>query len=97
MKQVWKYEIPMEDKFQLDIPFGSQFLSVAMQGEECCLWVLVNPKLHKVSYEFRLAGTGHPIEEISVCANRHIGTVLMRNDALVFHLFLLRIVEETSK
>lgn len=84
---VWKFPIPVEDEFSVDMPAGSQLLHFRTQYETPTLWALVNPhEQHQVSRRFRLAGTGHPIN-VDLERLNYIGTCVLMNGALVFHLF----------
>lgn len=85
-RTVWKYPVPVDDVFDLDLPQGSEVLHVAEQGAQLCLWALVAPARPAEHRRFRLSGTGHPIVEP---VRRHVGSVLLRGGSLVFHLFEL--------
>lgn len=85
MRQVWKYRITPEDNQSIHLPVGAEVLSVQTQNGSPELWCLCNPK--ETNYEtrhFRLAGTGHPIEEANLV---FIGTFQLDEGSLVFHLF----------
>jgi hypothetical protein len=87
MKTIYKYVLPVEDEVRISMPAFAEVLSVGAQKEQVCVWVLVDtimPSLHKT---FRIAGTGHPIEEPEKWS--FIGTVLLYEGALVFHIFQL--------
>ena len=86
MLVVWKYAIPMADRFDQELPFGAKVLCVQMQSHTPEMWVLVESSedRHEIR-QFRLAGTGHEIES-SDC-HLYIGTFQLREGALVFHLF----------
>jgi len=82
---IFKYPIPMNDYFDLWIPIGGKILTVQKQGENPCIWVLVNPKADLKKRQFRLAGTGHPIEDMIGMV--YIGTFQLSGGAFVGHLF----------
>ncbi len=85
MKSVWKFELPITDRFSIPMPVGARLLNVETQNEQPCLWALVDPAAEKEGRQFRLAGTGHPInnpDELS-----YVGTCMMRGGGLVWHLF----------
>lgn len=89
MKTVWKYQTPMVDTFSLLMPKGAECLHFNMQnGVGCCLWARVDPEEPTEVRRFRLAGTGLP----DVGDGRYIGTAILEDGGLVFHLFEL--VEE---
>lgn len=37
-KKIYKYQVPMLDKFSIDMPEGAELLTVQMQGETPCIW-----------------------------------------------------------
>jgi hypothetical protein len=84
MKTVWKYEIPIQDDFQLQLPGGYKILTMAMQNKCPHIWVLVDPRQPLEVVKFRLAGTGHPIEQENIL---YIATAHCIDYGLVFHLF----------
>ena len=84
MRTIWKFEIPIQDEFELQIPMASQVLTVQVQHGKPCIWVMVNPDAKRITYQFVLRGTGHPIEGD---LGPHIGTLQMADGSLVFHLF----------
>jgi hypothetical protein len=90
MKTIWKYEIPMLDYFELEIPAGAKILSVQVQGTDDLLllgkvfiWALVDPDALRTKRLFRLARTGHQIMD----DGNFIGTFQLYNGKLVYHLF----------
>lgn len=84
MKTVWKYRLEIEDYNDVYMPLGATVLSVALQAGIICLWVLVDPEASLIRRRFRIAGTGHPIDEEQ---HEFIGTVLYPWLGLVFHVF----------
>jgi hypothetical protein len=86
MLTVYKYPIAGADEFTLSLPVGAQLLSVQMQNGQPCLWALVDPDTRPVNRKFRLAGTGHPIEQSNV-ELKYVSTFQANGGALVFHVF----------
>lgn len=84
MKRIFKYPVPIEDVFALNMPRGAQPLSVQMQGDKPHLWALVDPDAELRLRYFCVIGTGHPIAEVPLA---FIGTFQMHGGSLVFHLF----------
>jgi len=97
---VYKYEIPIQDNFTLDMPAGAQVLHVDVQTQKVIsegahlpvaretpyLWALVNTDDPVMkAYNFRLVGTGHAVENRNNL--EHVGTFLLQGGGLVFHLF----------
>lgn len=83
MKQVWKYKINPADG-RIEMPVGAKVLSVAFQGQDLCLWALVDPgvTIKKERY-FAVFGTGHDIYDDA--GFQFLGTAFVDN--LVFHVF----------
>lgn len=84
MRTIWKYECIIDDNFDIEMPSGAKILTFQEQYGKLCIWCLVNPDMPKESRKFRLAGTGHPIEEKDI---EYIGTVRLAKDTLILHLF----------
>jgi hypothetical protein len=81
---IWKYDIPIIDHFELDIPSTHRMLTVQVQGDAVSLWVLVDENEETERIGFRLAGTGHPLEEGE--AWNYIGTFQLFGGKCVYHL-----------
>lgn len=84
MKAVWKFPLLIDDVFELMMPDGAQPLCVQTQGNQVCMWALVDPSAQQNPRRFRMCGTGHPLPDY---VGRYIGTFQDYNQALVFHVF----------
>lgn len=84
MKKVFKYTIEPDDYVTLQLPLDAEVLSVQEQNGHPQMWALVDPRKATESRTFRLAGTGHEIEDDNP---KFIGTFQMKELGLVFHLF----------
>ncbi len=86
MIAVYKYYVPVSDRFSLELPIGARPLSVQVQIDAVQLWALVDTEAKLETQRFRLAGTGHPIDEP---ADRleFIDTFQLQGGSLVFHVF----------
>ena len=84
--KVYKYSIPINDYFNLDLPIGARILSVQTQGKQPQMWVLVNPEEPTEKRLFRLIGTGHYSEELPDELT-FIDTFQLYGGALIFHVF----------
>jgi len=82
---VWKFQIPISDTPQIEMPQGAQILHAAMQYNQPCIWARVDPTAPIETRYFNLRGTGHPNAD-----GEHIGSMLTDNGQLVLHLFELR-------
>ena len=92
MLTVYKYKLQTTNYTRLELPMGAKLLHVAAQAvpggdDAICLWALVDPTAKTESKIFRVAGTGHPIENEERW--RFIGTVFLFGGDLVFHIFEL--------
>lgn len=87
MSKIWKYGIPIEDEFTINLPIGSHTLCVQNQYNAPNIWVRVPDKV-SIGYEkrsFFIFGTGHPIDDS--IPMRYIGTFQQFEGQLVWHLF----------
>lgn len=84
MKTVWKFTMAVTDRQVLNMPAGAQLLDVQMQGDDPCLWALVDPEADRLPRQFRIAGTGH---KLPADPGRYVATFQMNHGALVFHVF----------
>jgi hypothetical protein len=83
---IWKFPVPSEDDFTLEMPAGSVPLSVGVQNGEIVLWAAVNSASEAMErHRFFLRGTGHPLR--GAFFHRFVGTVQLERLGLVFHLF----------
>jgi hypothetical protein len=95
MNSVWKYEIPIKEVFEIEMPAGAHILSVQVQLGKPCIWAMVNPEWSKEKRQFRLASTGEPIRETFIYDPKggpvlaFVGTFQIHVDE-VYHLFELR-------
>lgn len=71
MKTVWKFPIDATDRQTVMMPRGAQILSAQVQGEQLCLWALVEPTARKEPREIEVIGTGAPAPDCTRC---YIGT-----------------------
>jgi hypothetical protein len=83
MKTVWKYECPVQDRFELQIPEGSELLHIENQHNVPCMWFRVDPHAKKEYCTFLMRGTGHDCSD----TGKHLGSVQLSGGMLVFHIF----------
>lgn len=84
-RAIWKYKMPLEGKFSLDIPDGYLILDVQPQFDTPCMWAMVNPDAKKQKQDFVIIGTGNHFHMDFVGA--HVGTFQMHGGALIWHVF----------
>lgn len=82
---VYKYPIPIDDDFALNLPKDARVLTVQTQKGEPFIWVLINPHATQTPRKFILAGIGHPIHRPDLL--KYIGSFQLPQGSLVFHLF----------
>lgn len=87
MLRVYKYTIPPEDYFSLDLPAGAKILTVQTQRDKPQIWALVDTgQQSKVRHNFRLAGTGDDIKEDNDSLV-YVGTFQLAGGNVIVHLF----------
>ena len=87
MKRIFKYSIPIQDAFAVQMPERAKVLCVQTQtskheggGEQVFIWALIDED-ELVEYKnFRLSGTGHSIDH----DYPYIGTFQLANGDLSF-------------
>ncbi len=94
MLTVHKYPVPWGTHFAVDLPVHAQVLEVAMQNGRPQLWALVDTEREIEFRQFRLVGTGHPIEE-NIGQLRFVSTFQAEGGSLVFHVF--EVLRDASK
>lgn len=83
-KTIWKFTFEPRDDIEIEMPKEAEVLAVQTQHGQPCIWALVNSKAEKETRRFRMAGTGHPINDK---LGKYIGTFQMMSGQLIFHLF----------
>ena len=84
MKTIWKYQL-RHLVTVLDMPSGAEILTVQMQGEDLCIWALVDPSQPNEARQFHVYPTG--AIEAPDSAECYVGTVMNLNDSQVWHVF----------
>lgn len=87
MRTIYKYPIPIQDNFELELPARSEVLCVQVQREQPCIWALVNLEHPPIKRKFLLRGTGHDAATLELNATSYVGSFQLRGGNLVFHLF----------
>ena len=83
---IWKFPLEIKDELEIEIPSPAIPLAFQLQKGRPILWCLVDPEMGLVKKKFRLAGTGHKIDN-SLEELKYIGTVQLIHGLLVYHLF----------
>jgi hypothetical protein len=80
---VWKFEIPAQPSFTLDMRLGARVLSVQLQDGKPMLWALVDTSQPERTFAFRSVPTGLEFDPTGLT---FAGT-FQPLPGLVFHLF----------
>ena len=62
MKTIFKYQLDVVDTQVVKMPANADVFSAQFQGEQLCVWALVDTELELEDREFRIFGTGTPFE-----------------------------------
>ncbi len=89
MRKVFKYALEFAGYIELELPVGAKILHFDIQRGHPRIWALVDPTAEKEIRKFRFAGTDHPITEPDSELD-FIGTVMMRDRTLAWHLFEIK-------
>ena len=87
--KVFKYKVGVGDYFTVQLPKGAKVLKAEAQKSDpyaLSVWVLVDPNAPLEERRFRLAGTGHPIDESEINLE-YINTFFLFGGDIVFHVF----------
>lgn len=83
MKTIYKYKL-QPGRTVLDMPDGAKVLTVQTQGDDVCLWALVEPNKPTTRRFFDVYGTGH---QMPADPGAYVATFQMGGSALVWHVF----------
>ena len=85
MKTVYKYPLQHTDEQILEVPVGSQILSVANQSDTIVLYALVDTEVKQMqNISIYIHGTGHVVYGEDIV---FVGTVPFFRGNLMFHVF----------
>lgn len=85
MNIVYKYELAVTDRQEIDLPHWARVLHVAEQRGRLFVWALVNPDVAMEPRVFHIVGTGNRIDA-PASELEYIGTVHMM--PYVWHVFV---------
>jgi hypothetical protein len=83
MRLIYKYPLNLTDTQLIELPKGSECLTVEMQQGHPCLWAIVDRSQPNEFRTIFLVGTGHRVPEGFL---QHLGTV--QDAGFVWHFFL---------
>jgi hypothetical protein len=85
MKTIWKFELTPNRIQAIPLPFGAEILTVQSKGDNAPLmWVLVDPDMPPQERHLGIFTTN---TELPDAPGRYIGTFLIFDGSLEFHLF----------
>ena len=91
MKVIYKYELHPSDVgtgvFPVVMPHDAKYLHVGAQGNQMFIWVEVDTESSTLEHTFEVFGTGHKMYEDMGVERKHIGSLMMSDGALVFHVY----------
>ena len=90
METIWKFEIePKDGPIQVMMPEGAEILSTAAIGDKVFVWAKFSTDEGTESEPryFEVFGTGHNIHVDMGIDRKFIGTALMYDGSLVWHIF----------
>lgn len=87
MKMIWKFPFTILDHFEILMPDGAEFLHVADQFGQACMWCEVDSSAPNKPYSFEVRGTGQPLNGTE---GYFLGTFQAQNGSFVWHLFFTK-------
>ena len=85
MRSIWKFKLNPAEQF-VHMPRGARVLSAGVQGNDICVWAVVDPEAEKCLRAIKVYPTGSfmpPADNIDSAV--FVGTVFL--GWLVFHVF----------
>ena len=71
----------------VEMPYGSQILSVGEQNRTLCMWALVDTNSTRITRKFRVYSTGSEIDRIELQHLKFIETVTDDTELFEWHVF----------
>ena len=96
---IYKYTTKVTDTQIIELPKGSEILSVIEQYENIVFYALIDPEeTSKEYFKFQIRGTGHNAGNFKRQNYIFLGTVPLIEGQLIFHVFYRKLTpEETPK
>ena len=85
MKQIWKYSLPVQDEFVIEMMVGAKILCVQSQQGVGQIWAVVTEHTGEEIRTFKTIGTGHDIEDAELAMMEYIGTY--QSGQYAWHIF----------
>lgn len=87
IRKIFKYPVPKEKEFTLNLPDTCYFLKLEKQHLMPQMWFMVDPNAPYSPRKYYLAETGEELPEVICNFPVYLGTFLVDNDNSVFHIF----------
>lgn len=91
MKTIFKYELKPRPTTSLVapvmMPHDAKYLHVGAQGDRMFIWAEVDTESSTLEHTFEVFGTGHEMYVDMGIERNHIGSLMMHDGALVFHVY----------
>lgn len=81
---IHKYPLDIKGKVLVDMPMGATPLYVGTQDGSPYIWAEVFTTMPMVKHSFYVVGTGY---RLSTEHGTYLGTFMLANDSLVFHVY----------
>ena len=85
-KRIWKFNLELTGEQEIAMPRDSQILSAQFQGNQLCVWAIVELDNDTVPYRFSIFGTGDPLPPV-LGWRTYLCTVQQPGLPLVWHIF----------
>lgn len=84
---IYKYPFDLDKRsFELQLPIDHKVLTVQMQIDIACMWVMLDPMCPTQKYTFYINGTGEPMQvNANGSVGRYLGTI--QDGPYVWHIF----------
>ncbi len=86
MRTIYKYVLPLTDESLFSFYKDSVPLSVQIQDDNICLWMLVENKSEMEERKVWIRGTGHDCAHMN--KQEYVGTAQEADGRLIWHIFL---------
>ena len=91
MKTIFKYELKISGRKNLTeavtMPWDARYLYVGAQGDQMFIWAEVNTESSITEHNFEIFGTGDELQCDMGVDRCHIGSLMMFDGSLVFHVY----------
>lgn len=88
MKTIWKTPIEIVDEQTVKVSKNAQALTVEYQGNQACMWWVVDPSEELVEETIHIYGTGQPIDDDQWLNEYYVGTLHDTQRGFVWHVFI---------